>query len=327
VKSTADAGKFASGFIGWLKSNFGWLYSPGQTGKARSGLGFVYDEAGNMLAAYSNGSNFSAQQQMEVIWLPKEDGSAIPVGLFKAGQFHAIHTDHLGTPRVITNSANAPLWQWAYSAFGDNKPTGPLQDVSPTGAATATQLRSTQPALQFMLRFPGQYCDDESKLCYNWWRSYMPAEGRYPQFDPERLRAGWNGFQYAITNPLSYSDPDGRVAIPLFAWAAAGAAAAWSGWMSTPAGQQFSHEMSGALSQWMESRSRGRGDPKRPADVNPGRDCDGNCEPCPPNPPGWSHEGDAHGSTGGRHYHRWKYNQDPVTCVCRAGRVSGPNPQ
>lgn len=76
----------------------------------------------------------------------------------------------------------------------------------------------------------------------------------------------------------------------------------------------------------LESRSRGKSDPVsglKPMD--PGRDCDGNCNPCPP-PEIWEAPGDAHGSTGGVHYHGIVWNQDPVTCMCHPKRVAGPSP-
>jgi RHS repeat-associated protein len=218
VESTESAdGKFGAGFMGWLKSNFGWLFAPGQAGKARGGLGFVYDEQGNMLAAYSNGSNTAAQQQIEYIWLPQEDGTSIPIGAYKGGLMYAVHTDHLGTPRLITDGTNKPVWQWAYSAFGANEPSGVLKTITTstttsTGAtSTTTQLKTTPPAVESNLRFPGQYWDSESYLSQNYFRMYCPQCGRYTQFDTLGLRAGLNGFLYVDADPLRFTDPTGLV--------------------------------------------------------------------------------------------------------------------
>jgi RHS repeat-associated protein len=210
VESTTSLdGRLDSGFIGWLKSNFGWMFSPGKN-KSRLGLAFVYDEQGNLIAAYSNGSNAAAAQQMEVIWLPLEDGSAMPVGVYRNGSLYAVHTDHLGTPRLITDATKTPVWQWPYSAFGNNKPTGPLATITTTTASgTTTQLKGTAPVLDFKLGFPGQYCDDESQLCYNGWRSYRPSDGRYTQADRIGLGGGWNRFVYVGSRPLSAIDPRG----------------------------------------------------------------------------------------------------------------------
>ncbi|MHB0992726.1 MAG: DUF6531 domain-containing protein, partial [Burkholderiales bacterium] len=59
--------------------------------------------------------------------------------------------------------------------------------------------------------------------------------------------------------------------------------------------------------------------------INPGKNCDGNCKPCPPNQY-WTHQGDAHGSVGGVHYHGIVWNQNPKTCMCYPNRISGPTP-
>ncbi len=53
----------------------------------------------------------------EYIWLPTDAGDAIPIGLYK------IFSAHLGTPRIITDETNTPVWQWPYSAFGESSPT------------------------------------------------------------------------------------------------------------------------------------------------------------------------------------------------------------
>jgi len=34
-----------------------------------------------------------------------------------------VHSDHLNTPCRLTDTTGQVVWQWAYSAFGDEKPT------------------------------------------------------------------------------------------------------------------------------------------------------------------------------------------------------------
>ncbi|MGH9894652.1 MAG: RHS domain-containing protein, partial [bacterium] len=72
-----------------------------------------------------------------------------------------IHTDHLGTPQVMTNDAQHVVWQADYTPFGE---------------ATLAKENIT-----FNLRFPGQYFDAESGLHYNYFRDYDPSLGRYVQ--------------------------------------------------------------------------------------------------------------------------------------------------
>ncbi len=44
---------------------------------------------------------------------------------------------------------------------------------------------------------------------YNYFRSYQPTQGRYTQADPIGLSGGLNRYQYAESNPLMYTDPEG----------------------------------------------------------------------------------------------------------------------
>jgi YD repeat-containing protein len=91
-----------------------------------------------LMGEYDNGSA-AGKGRTEYIWLPTDDGQAIPVGIFRNGKFFAIHTDHLGTPRLMTNEDNKPVWQWPYSAFGNNKPTGVLKATPNPKAALTNQ--------------------------------------------------------------------------------------------------------------------------------------------------------------------------------------------
>ncbi len=99
-----------------------------------------------------------------------------------------LHTDHLGTPRVASNTSGASVWSWDSDAFGNGAPTG-SQTVN--------------------LRFAGQYYDDESGLHYNWNRYYDPETGRYISSDPIGLSGGLNTFAYVSANPVMFTDPEG----------------------------------------------------------------------------------------------------------------------
>ncbi len=203
-------------FVAWLKKNFGWLFAQAQA-NATLGQSFVYDDAlgatPSLLGEYGNGGSKSAGR-IEYLYLPTESGQAIPIGLYRGGRFYAIHTDHLGTPRLITDDTNKVVWQWSYSAFGENKPTGILRaTTNPKTAITNVPvlLKATAPALKVNLRFPGQYADDESNLYYNVFRSYQASQGRYTQPDLIGLDGGLNRFGYVGGNPLWAIDPRGLI--------------------------------------------------------------------------------------------------------------------
>ena len=158
------------------------------------------------------------------------------------------------------------------------------------------------------------------RTIYNYRRDYDPTTGRYVESDPIGLDGGsFSTYSYAGDNALSFADPSGeQIAIEGPAVVIGGIAVAC---YLTNACQDAAQGL-----QNMYSRSRGKSDPVsglKP--VNPGRDCNGKCNACPANQ-FWEAPGDAHGSTGGKHYHGIVWNQDPTTCMCFPNRVSGPNP-
>jgi len=112
-----------------------------------------------------------------------------------------LHGDHLGTPRVATNEANAVVWR----NLPTTEPFGTaLPEEDPDGDGRATVIH---------LRFPGQYFDRETMLHYNYFRDYDPLVGRYTQSDPIGLAGGINTYSYVAGNPISKIDPLGLTAI------------------------------------------------------------------------------------------------------------------
>jgi RHS repeat-associated protein len=108
---------------------------------------------------------------------------------------HAVHTDHLNTPRKLTRKDSHVTWQWPSSAFGDAPPTlGADRHVNPLTTPNAGT--NTMARVEFNLRYPGQHFDKESNLSYNYFRSYRSQDGRYTQADPIGLEGGWNRFGY-----------------------------------------------------------------------------------------------------------------------------------
>lgn len=116
-------------------------------------------------------------------------GAPIEVDSWESFQ---IHTDHLGTPRFVTDENQAVVWEGRYSAFGE---------LDYEGANGIEQ----------NIRYPGQYHDRESGLYYNYYRDYDPTIGRYIQSDPIGLSGGTNTYAYVYGNPLSYIDPEGLI--------------------------------------------------------------------------------------------------------------------
>ncbi len=102
-----------------------------------------------------------------------------------------VHTDHLGTPQVMTDINQDIVWEADYNPFGK--------------AIVTTEL------VENNVRFPGQYFDEETGLHYNYFRDYDPLTGRYIESDPIGLSGGLNTYSYVANNPIRYSDRLGLV--------------------------------------------------------------------------------------------------------------------
>jgi RHS repeat-associated protein len=101
-----------------------------------------------------------------------------------------IYSDHLNTPRRVTDGTNKTVWKWESTPFGETAPTG---------------------SLEFNLRFAGQYYDKERGTHYNINRDYSPVTGRYIQSDPIGLDGGFSTFAYVSGNPVMRIDVNGLV--------------------------------------------------------------------------------------------------------------------
>ena len=151
---------------------------------------FVYNENNQLIGEYDNAGNIIN----EYVYFGLR-----PVAVKAGSNLNIVHSDYLGTPRVITSGTNggSVVWQWKNdNPYGSNKAQG---------------------TLEFNLRFAGQYYDSESELHYNVYRTYNPEVGRYMQSDPIGLAGGNNTYNYVNRNPFSAIDSDGlfwQYAIP-----------------------------------------------------------------------------------------------------------------
>jgi RHS repeat-associated protein len=143
---------------------------------------FDYDEASRLL------SESTGTGTRDYVWMDN-----LPVGIVDgtgtAAVVNFVHADGLGSPRAVTSSTGAVLWQWAYASnpFGENVPASSV-------------------GYTLNLRYPGQYFDAESGLNYNVNRDYEAATGRYAQSDPIGLAGGDSAYGYVQGNPLLLAD-------------------------------------------------------------------------------------------------------------------------
>ena len=146
---------------------------------------FIYDENDNVIAEY----DASGSLVDEYVYMDNR-----PLALIRSSNLYYIYTDHLNTPRAITDTSNNLQWTWENKeAFGNNDP---VEVVS---------------GFKFNFRFSGQYFDSETNLNYNIHRDYNPVWGRYVQSDPLGLSAGVSTYGYVGGNSLGYSDRLGLI--------------------------------------------------------------------------------------------------------------------
>ena len=62
------------------------------------------------------------------------------------------------------------------------------------------------------MRFPGQFAES-SELYWNYYRHYLPKEGRYLQPDPMGIDSSDNLYSYVEGSPTRYVDPMGLVRV------------------------------------------------------------------------------------------------------------------
>jgi RHS repeat-associated protein len=241
--------------------------NPDGTTVQKAGMSYVYDEDGTLIAdTLVGGATTTWGQSARYIYLPTASGP-MPVAAIYGTKHYAIQSDHLNTPRRLIQSDGQVAWQWAYSAFGDEKPTVAKNrfanlDLNQSFGST------TVPAVTFNLRYPGQYFDQESNLHYNYHRSYSATTGRYTQSDPIGLQGGWNGFAYSNQNPLSFTDPLG-LRTEVVVWSGVGTGSSAFGHVSTnvngqnyswaPGGWDKTYPTAGAYNDRQSSFRGGRG--------------------------------------------------------------------
>jgi hypothetical protein len=97
-------------------------WNPGSVPAEGLGYAFMYDEDGTLLSEVGTGGANSAGSTY-YIYLPTPSGPMPIAMVVNRTSVYAVHSDHLNTPRRLTRSDGQVVWQWAYSAFGDEEPT------------------------------------------------------------------------------------------------------------------------------------------------------------------------------------------------------------
>jgi RHS repeat-associated protein len=123
-----------------------------------------------------------------------------------SGEYQYATADHLGSPRAWTGADGNLIMggRHDYAPFGEELSVG-------IGIRSASNGYSVDSVRQ---KFTGKE-RDETGLDYFHARYYSNIQGRFTSVDPENAGAieddpqSWNGYAYARSNPVLYSDPDG----------------------------------------------------------------------------------------------------------------------
>jgi RHS repeat-associated protein len=150
----------------------------------QSTIYYVRDEAGNVVAEYDASGALLA----EYVYVAGQR----TVRIDASGNRSHYHTDHLGTPLVITDDSGSRSSRAEYRPFGT--------ETDREGASDRYS-------------FTGKEFDDGIGLYYFDARYYDPTIGRFITTDPvlgetsdlQRL----NCYSYSLNNPFSYKDPTG----------------------------------------------------------------------------------------------------------------------
>jgi RHS repeat-associated protein len=202
-------------------------------------------------------------------------------------------SDILGSTVALTSASGSVQTQYMYDPFGNSSASGTASSNS--------------------FQFTGRE-NDGTGMDYYRARYYSPDFQRFIGQDLLDFGSGDpNLYAYTSNQPTSLRDPLGTQEEE--------AICAMDPDLCIKIGQIISDLLTG-LGAGILMSQRGNSDPYPfPPTVNPGKDANGNCLPCPSPPPPWSQPGSAHGSSSGSHWHAYVYNQDE-NCECRPKRVS-----
>jgi RHS repeat-associated protein len=138
----------------------------------------------------------------DLVRMGREGWRDAAAGLPPDADVHAIHSDAIGLPRVVTDARGRIRWAAEHSVFGQ-----------------ATVLPGS---IDMPLRLPGQVFDADTGWHDNYQRTYDPQAGHYLEPDPlgavhasrddmHGLAPLTSAFGYAAQQPRRYADPPGLV--------------------------------------------------------------------------------------------------------------------
>lgn len=145
---------------------------------------------GNLSAPFQITASRSPDNVLTVYYY--DDYGAL-YALERGGVRYYVGSDHLGTPKVITDNTGTAIKIWEYDSWG-----------------VRTTILDNDATLDLPVGFAGGIPDDATGLVRFGLRDYEPAAGRWAAKDPIFFRGGLNLFQYCGNDPVNFKDPSGQ---------------------------------------------------------------------------------------------------------------------
>ena len=172
-------------------------------------LRFVYGIGGQLIAEFS-GSTGSLQK--EYIYGASGLLATIEPTAVNSNGTRYTTPDHLGSPRVVTNSGASVVSRHDYMPFGEELGAGV------GGRTTGMGFPGSSDGIR--QKFTGYERDAETALDFAHARFYSSSQGRFTSVDPLTASATpanpqtFNRYSYVTNSPMNVIDPSGMLGIP-----------------------------------------------------------------------------------------------------------------
>jgi RHS repeat-associated protein len=163
---------------------------------------FVYDQSGRLLAEYDG-------QVVAAIGSPAREhiyGASGMLATVESDKINYHTPDHLGSPRILTDSSSQVISRRDFLPFGDQLSDSVGNRSSIPGYSITDSIRQ---------KFTGYQRDEETGLDFAQARYYSNINGRFMSVDPFRgsTKVGnpqtLNLYSYTLNNPINFTDPLG----------------------------------------------------------------------------------------------------------------------
>ena len=146
---------------------------------------YLWQDLTTLLATYDSGGNLKQRFEYTV--------GHTPTSFTQGGQKYYVQSDHLGSPRVITDSSGQVIKTLRYDSYGNIT-------------------EDSNPAFEIPFGFAGGLYDSDTKLIRFGYRDYDPETGRWTARDPIGFAGGdSNLYGYVLDDPVNFIDPTGNI--------------------------------------------------------------------------------------------------------------------